>query len=740
VPVLRLFAAAREAAGEARLELEGATVQDVLEQARSRFGQPFGDVLERSRVWVNGQPAPPDTALGAHDVVAVLPPVSGGAAAATVAPEVPAPPPAAPQPAPLAPAQAAAPPPAPAPPPSSVPEPDVGAAPEPPPALAAEPVVAAVAELVPGPEPRPEPEPEPEPTPAPTVPPAPDLLDLSGVPVRPTKEGLEVDLDLPPVGLEEPAPAPPPPRSLDLRFEPGEQRSADDLLDRLAKVPPFADPVFDETKEAPPEPREDESLWAPGRSASWSVGEPQAPAPPEPAPPDEGERPPQKDLWGWPPEGREGGEGLSPQAPPAPPPADWDRRWDPDADAESGAGKEQGQLVVQPPGEPAVRILGPETVPRPLAPPVELSDDQPVRIIEPEPGPAEGDDGAVPAANGATITAPRARGTDDDGGPATALARPVTALAPAPSTAPAPVPSSAPAPAPSSTPVPAPSAAPPPGDAAAAASAPAAAPEAEAVAEAKAPARPKRPPLAVVPKITRPHGRLGFLWVGATVACVIAGEEAAGVWFALIAGIAGLQTARVWRARNEKPMLILAAATSAVLPLCAILGLRAVTGAVAGATVVTLLARLFAVTKAPGRDVALTLAIGVVIGLAAASVVLLRNINVEAPLLLLAFTAAYDAGAYLVGTGASSVWEGPAAGVATLIPVTMLAAVILVPPFPEGSPLVLGAIAALLAPCGPLAGSALLGERDANAPALRRLDSLLVVAPVWAWCAAAFLR
>jgi hypothetical protein len=221
---------------------------------------------------------------------------------------------------------------------------------------------------------------------------------------------------------------------------------------------------------------------------------------------------------------------------------------------------------------------------------------------------------------------------------------------------------------------------------------------------------------------------------------VIAGEEAAGVWFALIAGIAGLQTARVWRARNEKPMLILAAATSAVLPLCAILGLRAVTGAVAGATVVTLLARLFAVTKAPGRDVALTLAIGVVIGLAAASVVLLRNINVEAPLLLLAFTAAYDAGAYLVGTGASSVWEGPAAGVATLIPVTMLAAVILVPPFPEGSPLVLGAIAALLAPCGPLAGSALLGERDANAPALRRLDSLLVVAPVWAWCAAAFLR
>jgi hypothetical protein len=164
------------------------------------------------------------------------------------------------------------------------------------------------------------------------------------------------------------------------------------------------------------------------------------------------------------------------------------------------------------------------------------------------------------------------------------------------------------------------------------------------------------------------------------------------------------------------------------------------TGAVAVAVVLTLLARLFSLTKAPARDVGLTLAIGVVVGLAVASVVLLRNINLQAPLLLLAFAAAYDASAYVVGTGAASTWEGPAAGIAMLIPVTMLSAVILVPPFPEASPLLLGLVAAILAPCGPPAGSALLGERDANAPALRRLDSLLVLAPVWAWVAAAFLH
>ncbi|MGH9223101.1 MAG: hypothetical protein ACRD2W_04800, partial [Acidimicrobiales bacterium] len=248
------------------------------------------------------------------------------------------------------------------------------------------------------------------------------------------------------------------------------------------------------------------------------------------------------------------------------------------------------------------------------------------------------------------------------------------------------------------------------------------------------------PPLAVVAKPARPQGRLGVLWMAVTVGAVVAGQAPVGIWLALCAAAAALQAASVWRERNEKPLILLAGATAAALPLCAIGGLRAMTGAIAAAVVVTFLARLFAVTKAPFRDVALTMAIGAVIGLAVASVVLLRAINIHAPLLLLAYAAAYDASAYLIGTGASKAWEGPVAGVFMLIPITMLSAVTLVPPFPEGSPLLLGVIAAILTPLGPLAGSALLGEREANAPVLRRLDSLLVVAPIWAWVAAAFLR
>lgn len=78
VPVLRLFAAAREAAAESSVRLEGNTVGEVLAAASSRFGKTFVDVLATSRVWVNGEPAGEGDPVNPDDEVAVLPPVSGG--------------------------------------------------------------------------------------------------------------------------------------------------------------------------------------------------------------------------------------------------------------------------------------------------------------------------------------------------------------------------------------------------------------------------------------------------------------------------------------------------------------------------------------------------------------------------------------------------------------------------------------------------------------------------------------
>ena len=75
---LRLFAAAREAAGTGTTRVEGGTVHDVLTSAVARFGASFEAVLGSCKVWVNGEEATPDQSVTDSDEVAVLPPVSGG--------------------------------------------------------------------------------------------------------------------------------------------------------------------------------------------------------------------------------------------------------------------------------------------------------------------------------------------------------------------------------------------------------------------------------------------------------------------------------------------------------------------------------------------------------------------------------------------------------------------------------------------------------------------------------------
>jgi molybdopterin synthase sulfur carrier subunit len=78
VATLRLFAAARDAAGTARDDVAGATVAEVLDAASRRYGDAFAEVVANSRVWLNGEPVDGDEAVTDGDEVAVLPPVSGG--------------------------------------------------------------------------------------------------------------------------------------------------------------------------------------------------------------------------------------------------------------------------------------------------------------------------------------------------------------------------------------------------------------------------------------------------------------------------------------------------------------------------------------------------------------------------------------------------------------------------------------------------------------------------------------
>lgn len=77
--VLRLFAAARTAAGTARDLVPGATVAEILASATERYGDEFAAVLPTCAVWVNGEPADGSVPVVEADEVAILPPVSGGA-------------------------------------------------------------------------------------------------------------------------------------------------------------------------------------------------------------------------------------------------------------------------------------------------------------------------------------------------------------------------------------------------------------------------------------------------------------------------------------------------------------------------------------------------------------------------------------------------------------------------------------------------------------------------------------
>lgn len=75
---LRLFATIRVAAGTGRDTVPGSTVSEVLANAAARYGTEFAELVPICRIWVNGDAADLEAAVGDGDEVALLPPVSGG--------------------------------------------------------------------------------------------------------------------------------------------------------------------------------------------------------------------------------------------------------------------------------------------------------------------------------------------------------------------------------------------------------------------------------------------------------------------------------------------------------------------------------------------------------------------------------------------------------------------------------------------------------------------------------------
>jgi molybdopterin converting factor subunit 1 len=75
--LVRLFGPARDAAGAAEVEVEAATVAELLAALGERYPS-LREILAVSAVAVNCEYAQPDQPLAAGDEIAVIPPVSGG--------------------------------------------------------------------------------------------------------------------------------------------------------------------------------------------------------------------------------------------------------------------------------------------------------------------------------------------------------------------------------------------------------------------------------------------------------------------------------------------------------------------------------------------------------------------------------------------------------------------------------------------------------------------------------------
>ncbi len=232
-----------------------------------------------------------------------------------------------------------------------------------------------------------------------------------------------------------------------------------------------------------------------------------------------------------------------------------------------------------------------------------------------------------------------------------------------------------------------------------------------------------------------PRIRLGLLWFVVLLAAVALGPWPLGVVMALVAGAAASQTAAAWRRVGSPANAPLAGLSALALPLAAaagtaLLGLACV--AVAGLALVWSAAapsnrrrhRIWAVAG-------LTLRCGFPVGLAAASLVVIRHQEIGAAVSLVLLVSAYDLGDFVVGTDAATLFEGPVAGIVAALVVAFALGVFTVPPFVMSSALIFGGLAAVLFPLGQLVATELLPAAAARAQALRRLDSLLLVGPIW---------
>lgn len=235
--------------------------------------------------------------------------------------------------------------------------------------------------------------------------------------------------------------------------------------------------------------------------------------------------------------------------------------------------------------------------------------------------------------------------------------------------------------------------------------------------------------------IDGPRVRLGIAWfVGAIVALPL-GTVATALWFGVAFAAAGSHTLRTWRAQGAPVDPRVALAGVALVVVGAAVHPRAMGVAVLllAAASVALAAREVGdggASQAVARA-SLVLQSALPTAVAGGCFVLLADLEVWAAVSLVLLVSAYETGDFLIGSGSLNAFEGPLAGAVAVLVVTLAIAALGFPPFGVGEAFAFGLLVAPGAFAGQMLASAMLPHARSLAPALRRVDSLLLTAPLW---------
>lgn len=233
-----------------------------------------------------------------------------------------------------------------------------------------------------------------------------------------------------------------------------------------------------------------------------------------------------------------------------------------------------------------------------------------------------------------------------------------------------------------------------------------------------------------------PRVRLGILWFIGAMGAFTIGVPAVVVYFGVAFAAAASHSTRTWRARGygTDPRVALCATAGVVV--ASAFGSQAMGAAVLVLVAVAMVASSGEAGSSSGIEgfvarTGLLLQTTLPTSVAGGCLVLLADLEIWAAISLVLIVSAYETGDFLIGSGASNAVEGPVAGFAAVVVTSLAVAASGVSFESVVTAMIFGLAVAPLAFAGQLVGSGILPHSRAFAPALRRVDSLLLAAPFW---------